>query len=223
MESRGIGIASSAFIVTNPTESGAEVQRWCRSHHLLIGPSADKVMIVKLHWRNRGPSYAVAAIIAVALVAFVFGAQSETETIAGPADRIVIVKHTHTLTLYRQGKVLKNYQVALGRGGTGPKVQAGDDKVPEGEYRIVGRNPHSAFHLALKIGYPTPDQVRQARAHGFDPGGDIMIHGIRNGLGWVGTLQRQVDWTKGCIAVTDGEIEEIWRAVPDNTPIEIRR
>ena len=93
----------------------------------------------------------------------------------------------------------------------------------EGVYRIVGRNPHSAFHRALRVGYPTPEQVRQAQARGVDPGGDIMVHGIRNGLGWLGSLQRQVDWTKGCIAVTDGEIDEIWRLIPDGTPIEINR
>lgn len=73
------------------------------------------------------------------------------------------------------------------------------------------------------MGYPTPDQVRQAQARGINPGSDFMVHGIRNGLGWVGPLQRQVDWTKGCIAVTDREIEEIWRVVPDGTPIEINR
>jgi murein L,D-transpeptidase YafK len=123
--------------------------------------------------------------------------------------------------LYRKGKVLKTYRVALGRGGLGPKVQAGDNRVPEGVYKIVSRNPKSAFHRALKVSYPTLDQTRQARAHGVDPGGDIMVHGIRNGLGWIGKLQRRVDWTKGCVAVTDREIEEIWRLVPDGTTIEI--
>ena len=155
------------------------------------------------------------------VIAFAFRNTPENGNIDGPADRIVVEKHAHTLTLYRQGNVLKTYRVALGRGGTDPKVQAGDNRVPDGEYRIVGRNPHSAFHRALKLGYPTPDQVRQAQSRGVNPGGDIMVHGIRNGLGWVGSLQRQVDWTKGCIAVTDREIEEIWRIVPDGTPIEI--
>ena len=110
--------------------------------------------------------------------------------IDGPADRIVVEKQAHTLTLLRQGKVLKTYRVALGRSGAGPKLQAGDNRVPEGVYRIVGRNPHSAFHRALRVGYPTPEQFRQAQAGGVDPGGDIMVHGIRNGLGWLGSLQR---------------------------------
>jgi murein L,D-transpeptidase YafK len=141
--------------------------------------------------------------------------------VTGPADRIGVEKEAHTLTLFRQGKALKTYRVALGRGGLGPKLQAGDNRVPEGIYRIAGRNPHSAFHRALRVGYPTPEQIRQAQVRGVDPGGDIMIHGIRNGLGWLGSLQRPVDWTKGCIAVTDDEIEEIWRLVPDGTPIQI--
>jgi murein L,D-transpeptidase YafK len=140
----------------------------------------------------------------------------------GQADRILVQKKAHLLTLFSDGQPIKTYRIALGRGGLGQKFQAGDNKVPEGVYRIVGRNPHSAFHLALRVGYPTPEQVGQAHQRGVDPGGDIMIHGIRNGLGWIGPLQREVDWTKGCIAVTDREIEEIWHLVPDQTVIEIR-
>ncbi len=126
------------------------------------------------------------------------------------------------MTLLEHGQAIKTYRVALSRGGAGQKLRAGDNKVPEGVYRIVGRNPHSAFHRALRIGYPSPEQAIRAKQTGIDPGGDIMIHGIRKGLGWVGPFQRSVDWTKGCIAVTDEEIEEIWRVVPDGTPIEIR-
>jgi murein L,D-transpeptidase YafK len=147
--------------------------------------------------------------------------RSDGRMVEGNADRVVVMKQAHILTLYRQGQPLKTYQVALGRGGIGPKTQAGDNKVPEGVYRIVAHNPHSAFHRALKVGYPTPEQARLATARGINPGGDIMIHGIRNGLGWLGSLQRRVDWTKGCVAVTDSEIEEIARSVPDGTPIEI--
>ncbi len=138
------------------------------------------------------------------------------------ADRVVVLKHEHLMMLMKDGQVLKTYRVALGRGGIGPKERAGDNKVPEGVYRIVGRNAQSAFHLALRVGYPTPQQVQDARLRGVKPGGDVMIHGIRNGLGWVGPLQRYADWTKGCIAVTDREMDEVWRAVPDGTPVEIK-
>lgn len=138
------------------------------------------------------------------------------------ADSILVIKHTHTLTLFHDGQPIKQYRVALGRGGLGPKQIAGDNKVPEGTYRIVSRNPHSEFYRALRVGYPTPSQVAAAHARGINPGGDIMIHGIRNGLGWLGPAHRLIDWTKGCIAVTDPEMDQIWSSIRDGTPIEIQ-
>jgi len=138
------------------------------------------------------------------------------------ADLIVVEKAAHRMMVFRQGRVQQVYTVALGRGGTGPKTISGDNKVPEGAYRIVGRNPRSAFHLSLRIGYPTRAQAQDALRKGVDPGGDVMIHGIRKGLGWVGSLQNTVDWTRGCIAVTNSEIEEVWRNVPDGTRIIIK-
>ena len=163
------------------------------------------------------------AVCATALLlSFEILHKREGSQLEGQADYLVIDKSHHTMTLLRRGEVLKTYAVALGRGGTGSKIRAGDNRVPEGLYRIEGRNAHSAFHRALRVGYPTPEQARQAHLRGVDPGGDIMVHGIRNGLGWIGPLQSHLDWTKGCIAVTDAEIEEIWRAVPHGTPIEIR-
>ena len=137
------------------------------------------------------------------------------------ADRIIVRKFARELTLYRAGRPLKTYRVALGHGEPGPKRRQGDNRTPEGPYHISGRNPHSAYHRALRISYPEPADITAAAARGEDPGGDVMIHGIRNGLGWLGRLHRLVDWTAGCIAVTDREIEEMWRAVPDGTPIEI--
>jgi murein L,D-transpeptidase YafK len=167
------------------------------------------------------------ACAAAALVWAALGALSEAQSPVGESasragDRIIVLKASHEMTLFKNGHPLKTYRVALGRGGIGPKLRAGDDKVPEGVYRIVGRNGHSAFHLALRVGYPTPGQVSQARSRGVDAGGDIMIHGIRNGWGWIGSAHRQLDWTRGCIAVTNREIEEIWRLVPNGTVIEIR-
>ncbi len=138
------------------------------------------------------------------------------------ADEIVIEKARRTMTLKSGGQALRVYAIALGRGGLEPKRHRGDNLTPEGRYLISGRNPQSAFHLSLRISYPSPGDAAAAAARGEDPGGDIMIHGIRNGLGWVGRLHRAVDWTAGCIAVTDEEIEEIWRLVADGTPVEIR-
>jgi len=138
------------------------------------------------------------------------------------ADRILVLKKDHKLILYREGQVLKEYRVALGGSPIGPKTRQGDHKTPEGHYLIDGRNPHSKFHLALHISYPTPAQVTAAHKAGFAPGGDVFIHGLPNGYGHIGAAHRRVDWTDGCIAVTNEEIEEIWRLVPNGAAVEIR-
>jgi len=138
------------------------------------------------------------------------------------ADRIVVEKSRHRLTLFAGDRVLRRYRVALGAGGPAPKRRQGDARVPEGRYLIDWRNPNSAYHLSLHVSYPDAADVAAAAARGEKPGGDIMIHGLPDGFGVVGALHRQLDWTAGCIAVTDREIEEIWQAVPDGTPIAIR-
>lgn len=140
------------------------------------------------------------------------------------ADAVLVEKAARRLTLLESGRVLKTYRVALGRDPLGPKQRQGDGKTPEGEFVLDWRNPNSRFHRSLHISYPSPDDLERGRHEGYDPGDSIMIHGLPNGLGWVGTHHLRIwgDWTNGCIAVTNDEIEEIWRAVPDGTPIEIR-
>jgi murein L,D-transpeptidase YafK len=138
------------------------------------------------------------------------------------ADHILIVKSTRTLTLLNHGQVLKTYKVALGGDPVGPKDKAGDKKTPEGEYIIDSKNPHSRFHLALHISYPNNDDRERARKLGVSPGGGVEIHELESKYAWVGSLQRQVNWTAGCIAVTNPEIDEIWPLVPVGTPVEIR-
>ena len=138
------------------------------------------------------------------------------------ADRIVVVKSKHTMTLMAGGHALKVYKVALGRGPSGAKEYEGDNKTPEGEYVIDQKNAKSRFHLALHISYPNAVDKKRARDAGREPGGAIMIHGLESGLGWLGPIQHDMDWTEGCIAVSNSEIDEIWRLVPIGTPIEIR-
>jgi murein L,D-transpeptidase YafK len=116
-----------------------------------------------------------------------------------------------------------SYSVALGKNPSGQKSKAGDYRTPEGLYHIDARNPNSRFHLALHVSYPNADDVARARARGISTGGDIMIHGLPNGQGTAGVTHRNYDWTNGCVAVTDQEIEEIWNAVPVGTPIRIMR
>jgi murein L,D-transpeptidase YafK len=137
-------------------------------------------------------------------------------------DRILVEKSQHRLILLRGGKVLKVYHVALAGASVGPKEREGDGGAPEGLYYIDSRKSDSAFHRALHVSYPDERDVKAARKHGYNPGEAIMIHGLPNGLGWLGGLHRLVDWTAGCIALTDREIEELWRAAPNGTPVEIR-
>ena len=167
-------------------------------------------------------TYGIATLALILGLAILSISSTHTAAPLPTADSILVIKHEHTLTLLHGGQPIRRYRVALGRRGLGAKDRAGDNKVPEGTYRIVSRNPHSAFYRALRVGYPTPQQTAAAHARGVDAGGDIMIHGIRNGLGWLGPAHRLLDWTKGCIAVTDPEMDQIWTAVPDGIPIEIR-
>ena|ERR1051325_910689 len=128
-------------------------------------------------------------------------------------DRVVVNKSRRELLILRGNSVLRRYSVAIGRNPTGHKEQEGDCRTPEGLYVIDRRNPKSAFHLALHISYPNERDRERARSLGVDPGGDIMIHGGRE--------RHEADSTRGCIAVTDVEIEEIWNLVPDGTAVEI--
>ena len=138
------------------------------------------------------------------------------------ADRIVVLKSKRQLELHANGSVLKTYTVSLGRHPVGPKEREGDKRTPEGLYVIEAHKPQSSFHKALRVSYPSAVDRKAAEKLGQPPGGDIMVHGIRNGLGLIGRFQRLVDWTAGCIALTNPDIEEIYRCVPDGTPIEIR-
>src|SRR5437763_719780 len=128
-------------------------------------------------------------------------------------DRIVVDKTRREMLLLSGESVVRSYNAAIGRNAVGHKVQEGDLRTPEGLYTIDWRNPKSAFHLSLHISYPNDADRERAREIGVDPGGEIMIHGGKERLTSEGT--------RGCIAVTDAEIEEIWNLVADGTPIEI--
>jgi len=139
-----------------------------------------------------------------------------------PADRVVVQKSLHRMTLFRNSQELLSYRVALGRNPIGPKLRTGDHKTPEGNYILDGKNASSGFHLAMHVSYPNAVDRNRAAQNGVDPGGLIMVHGIKNGLGWLGRFHRLVDWTDGCIALTDSEMDQFWTLVPLGTPIEIR-
>jgi murein L,D-transpeptidase YafK len=138
------------------------------------------------------------------------------------ADSIVVEKSKHSLTLYQGGFAVRTYGVALGKQPQGDKVKRGDNRTPEGVFRIDFRNADSKYHRALHISYPDVEHLRRAAAMGVTAGGDVMIHGLPKGYETVGAAHREFDWTEGCVAVTNAEIEEIWSAIPDGTPIQIK-
>ena len=184
-------------------------------------------------------AFVVRTVAGLALLLFGAGAflswSEQTSPLDVRVDKVIVLKAQRRLLLMYDGEVLKSFRVSLGREPSGRKTQQGDGRTPEGVYRIDYRNAPSAFHLSLHISYPNAEDRAAAAHQGVSPGGEIMIHGLPNrvlgflsfltkfpGVASLSQLHRFFDWTEGCIAVTDEEIEEIWRTVPDGPPIEIR-
>ena len=156
------------------------------------------------------------AVVFLFLSASVFADQN------GLADKILIEKNARRLTVFLSGKPLRTYKIALGENPIGPKEREGDNKTPEGTYVIDSRNDNSRFHLSLHLSYPNEKDKKRAKGLGVSPGGNITIHGMRNGLARSDGVHQWSDSTKGCIAVTNREIEEIWKLAPNGIVVEIR-
>lgn len=150
----------------------------------------------------------------------IVSAPSPAPRLAGKVDRIVIEKGARRMTAYRDGQALRVYRIGLGFAPDGDKVRQGDGKTPEGSFRVDRRNGQSAYNLSLGLDYPQPEDRARARAGGYDPGGDIFIHGQPNQI----RKDQMVtgDWTAGCIAVTNAEIEELFAAVTIGTEVVIQ-
>ena len=140
--------------------------------------------------------------------------------LTGTIDRIIVEKAARRMVLVQDGVTVRDYRIALGFAPEGNKRQQGDGRTPEGEFRIDRRNAGSAYHLSLGLDYPRPQDRARAKAGGYDPGGDIMIHGQPNALPEGAALRG--DWTAGCIAVSNAEMREIWSVAPTGTVVEIR-
>ena len=147
---------------------------------------------------------------------------SPQPSIGGAIDKVLVLKSQRSMQLLNKGLAVKTYKVALGGAPTGTKTCQGDGKTPEGTYLLDWRNPLSKFHLSLHVSYPAQADRARAQKAGCPPGGDIMIHGLPDKWKTVGVLHRLIDWTDGCIAVTNEEMDEIWKMVPDGTVIEIK-
>lgn len=137
-------------------------------------------------------------------------------------DYMLVKKSDRQLLAYSKQKLVKTYEISLGANPVGHKEYEGDEKTPEGIYTINAKNPNSGYHKNLGISYPNAKDMAKAKLLGKNPGGDIKIHGLRNGLGFIGKFQRFLDWTNGCMALTDSEVDELYDSVKIGTKIEIR-
>ncbi len=137
-------------------------------------------------------------------------------------DKIIVEKSKREMHIYQDGKLLKTYHIALGSNPVGHKEFEGDGKTPEGVYYIDDKNPKSSYYKNLGVSYPNEQDRAYAESFGKSPGGLIKIHGIKNGFGALGEAIQLKDWTAGCIAVTNDEMEELYNSVPIGTPIEIK-
>jgi murein L,D-transpeptidase YafK len=139
------------------------------------------------------------------------------------ADLVRVSKSEEKLYVLREDRVIAEYSVSFGGDPEGHKQEEGDEKTPEGRYTLDLKKSDSAFYKAIHISYPNEADRLAAEQRGVDPGGAIMIHGQRNGLGWLSFVTQRFNWTDGCIAVTNREMDEIWNLVPIGTPIEINK
>jgi murein L,D-transpeptidase YafK len=137
-------------------------------------------------------------------------------------DSVLVIKSKSKMFLISKGVRVKEYSIALGGNPKGSKQQEGDEKTPEGKYFLDYKKSDSAFYKAIHISYPNEKDKARAKAKQINPGGLIMIHGQKNGLGWLSWLSQKFNWTNGCIAVSNAEMDEIWRLVKVGTPIEIQ-
>lgn len=161
-------------------------------------------------------------IVGLGVACFTVFAKRSYSSKRNGIDFILIQKKERILTLFSGKKKIKTYQIALGFNPEGPKKEEGDGKTPEGSYFISSKNPKSQYHLSLKISYPSEKDKKYAAKKGVNPGGDIMIHGLGKKFRHLGKDHVKQDWTLGCVAVTDEEIEEIYDAVEINTPVTIQ-
>lgn len=137
-------------------------------------------------------------------------------------DSVLVNKSELKMYLLAKGEKVKEYSIALGANPKGHKQQEGDERTPEGKYFLDYKKSDSSFYKAIHISYPSVEDQAKAKERGVNPGGLIMIHGQKNGLGWLSWASQNFNWTNGCIAVTNKEMDEIWSLIKVGTPIEIQ-
>jgi murein L,D-transpeptidase YafK len=137
------------------------------------------------------------------------------------ADRVVAEKSKQLLLLYKQNKLIASYRASFGR-KMGAKQQLGDSKTPEGHYILDAKTQQTQFYKAIHISYPNAQDKENARKLGVNPGGDIMIHGQKNGYAYLAPKLQLFNWTQGCIALSNEDMDKVWDAIDPGTPIDIK-
>lgn len=135
--------------------------------------------------------------------------------------RVRVLKNDHKLQLFDGEKLLREFHVVFGANPKGHKMQEGDEKTPEGTYALDYKKTDSAFYRAIHISYPNTKDTTSAQSRGVKPGGQVMIHGQKNGLGWLSFISQHFNWTNGCVALSNEDMEIVWAQVKEGTPIEI--
>ncbi len=158
-------------------------------------------------------------IITIALACLLYSGAVHSEQ---KADFVLVIKSKSRLYLMRKGEVFASFRVSFGRNPKGHKQHQGDGRTPEGRYTLGYKNSNSSFYKSIHISYPNATDRKNAKQRGVDPGGDIMIHGQRNRWGWLSPIAQLFNWTNGCIALSDRNMDAVWKAVDVGTPIEIR-
>jgi len=158
-------------------------------------------------------------IISAALAIFLFSGLAYSEQ---PADFVLVVKSESRLYLIREGQEVASFKVAFGSNPQGHKQQQGDERTPEGRYTLDYKNANSAYYKSIHISYPNAKDRENARKRGVDPGGHIMVHGQRNGYEVFSVFAQLFNWTNGCIALSNRDMDVVWQTVNPGTPIEIR-
>ncbi|MEZ7503539.1 L,D-transpeptidase family protein [Psychrobacter sp. Arc29] len=175
----------------------------------------------RMYWLLIGISLVV--IVSTSAIAYAKNSSASKNSIPASIviDRVFVDKSDRILKLMSDGKIIMSYRIALGGSPSGHKQQEGDQRTPVGIYTLDYKNENSIAHRSIHISYPNAADKARAKSLGVNPGGDIMIHGQMNGFGDLGWLNQRRDWTDGCIAVTNDEMDEIMAAVTLGTPIEI--
>ena len=162
------------------------------------------------------------SIITVITLVFLLLLHSSAAHSTEKAELVIVIKNEYRLYLIRDEKLFASFPVVFGPNPKGHKQQQGDERTPEGEYVLDYKNTNSSYYKSIHISYPNDQDRENAKKLGVSPGGDIMIHGQPNRWGKFSLVTQLFNWTNGCIALSNRDMDAVWNAVDPGTPIQIR-